>query len=228
MDLENQPSQEPTPAPSVNDFINDMTAAPKLSADTVIDEATGEQTTTTAPSDFDRPKMSEAEALTKVKRFMQLRDFLQSKGLAMAAGRIEAAEQFKMEQWEIDWYCEVYASMVQDLGEIPKWVEIVLAEAFIMTPKIIKVFQLRAESKKIEEIRAKQYDTPQAAATADMPQREDFKKRWEVDKNGFFTHTNRGNYVPGAERKERPIINDQNYALLIKHNDQEYIDKIFK
>lgn len=162
---------------------------------------------------------------------MRMRDMLQSKGLAFIAGRPEIHDTFKMEKWEFDWYCEVYESVVQDLGYIPKWLEIVLAEAFIMTPKIMAVINIRNEAKKIEKYQAAhQYTaaTIQATGSGSAPQREDFKTRWIVDVNGYFTHDARGKYIPQGDRMERPIINEVNYNLLVKHNGAELIEKIFK
>lgn len=206
-----------------------MTSAAKPSSDTQVNQETGEETFTASPAPEDKPKISPAEAQKKVQQFMRIRDMLQSKGLAIAAGDPKLHAQFKMEPWEFDWYCEVYETVVQDLGHIPKWLEIVIAEAFIMTPKVIRVVELRQESTRARKLAEKMYrENPIQAASEGVPQREDFKKRWLVDEKGYFTHTEKGVYIPQDKRKERPVLNETNYSLLIKHNGAEFIRQVFQ
>lgn len=209
--------------------MQDLTGEAKLSADTVINEDTGAAEIKDTIQPLTAEKMAPEVARKKVEQFMKMRDMLQSKGLAFAAGDPQLARQFKMEQWEFDWYCEVYADVVAEMGEIPKWVEIILAEAFILGPKIKTVLDIRKEANEARRLAAHQYrENPAAAASATVAQREDFKKRWQVDENGFFTHTEKGQYIPQGKRKERPVMNQVNYDLLVKHNGADFIQQVFQ
>jgi hypothetical protein len=226
-------AQQATPQPTVNDFLSDITGDAKASADTVINEA-GEKEIKETISEFAAgPKMTKEEASTKVKHFIKMRDMLQSRGLAFASGKIESWPDFKMEQWEFDWFCEVYESVVMDIGEIPKWLEILLVEAFIMGPKIYKVIEVRKETLQLERAKleiinqAKNTEAAPMATAQEAPQREDYQKRWLIDDKGFFTHTAKGAYLKQSLRNERPNLTALNYALLIKHNDQKFVDAVF-
>jgi hypothetical protein len=207
-----------------------MNTSAKSSAGTVVDETTGEKTVNNPQSDYtEAPKMTPEQSRSKAESFIRFRDMLQSRGLALAAGKIELHEQFKLEKWEIDMYVDLYAEMLQEFGEIPKWVEIMIVEGMILGPKIAKVISLRREMKQIQSIKSQSMDYSTAVnSTGEKPQREDFKKRWLVDDAGFFTHDARGYYVPQSKRAERPIINAVNYELLIKHNERELIERVFR
>lgn len=206
-----------------------MTGNAKLSADTIINEETGApEVRESAP--IDAPVLTPDAIASKAKRFVQMRDLIQSRLMAFIAGNPDTWSEYKLENWEFDMFVEVYGPMVAQMGEIPVWMDILIAELIITGPKIHKIIEAKKEKKAIEKIRKENghtsNDTPTAGATT--AQRVDLKTRWIVDEKGYFKHDNAGNYIPQPKRKERPILsNPLNYELLVKYNGEDAIKSIY-
>lgn len=223
------------------------TSKARLSADSVVDEATGD-ITTPAPAAPEREPMSEAEITSKTKRLIQFRDFVQSRLLAWGAGDINRTEEFKLEGWEVDMLCDVYHDLIRDLGYIPKWFDVLIAESMVLIPRALKVFNYRKlenENKRLKQqiaylqqaqaqAQQQQQYQPAAQTAASMPaatpakQRSKAKTAWLIDENGFFQYTPGLQYLKAPERREKPQLTQENYELLVQHNGKEFVDKIFK
>lgn len=185
------PEQETTPPSqahqpqqdniSVDDFMQDTLAKAKLSADTVIDEATGIPEVKEATIGA-KPELSQAEANAQTKRMMQARDMIQSRLLAFLAKDPERWKEFKLDQWEFDWLCEVYADTFQRLGKIPAWLDILLAETMIMGPRFYNVYNYRKVEKENERLKSK----IKKMEANESELRRDTKTLWKIDNDGFL------------------------------------------
>lgn len=205
-----------------------MTATAKYSADTVINEAGTPEVNESAS--INAPEAMNAEQISsKAKRFVQMRDMIQSRLMAFIAGNPDTWSEYKLENWEFDMFVEVYGPMVAQMGEIPIWMDILIAELIITGPKIYKIIEVKKEKKAVEKLRKENGETysdaPTATATA---QRADLKTRWIIDEKGYFKHDITGAYLPQPKRKERPnLSNPLNYELLLKYNGEDAIKQIY-
>lgn len=218
----------------------------KPSADSVLNEDTGKLETNT-PQDPERPKMTSEEARTKTERFIQMRDMLQSRGLAYLAKNPEDFEKFLLDKWEKDWLIDLYTGTIEKIGFIPVWLEIVMAEAVIMGPKIKKAFDMgKLEEKNREQaayIAQLQNELNQAHSPAPRQTsfksnatpppapgttRPDAKKYWTIDENGFFDYDESGNYVKQPHRISKPDLTTEAYKILVKYNGEAKVKRVFK
>lgn len=228
-----------------------LTAERKASPDTIITEKGEKMLPETKDTPKERDPMDTEEAKKKTARLLQFREFIQKWLLALAAGNptIEGTSAFVFEKWEFDMLCDVYHNVVVGLGYIPKWFDILITEAMVMTPKIMKVFNIRkmkadlaakdaqleasrqreaAMQRKIEELQSQGNNHfQQEAGTTQTWTRPDFAKYWALDADGYF-ETGQGGYIKKELRTERPDITiPEVYQLAVKHNGLEKVNRIF-
>lgn len=223
---------------TVDSLLQELKAEVKDSADTIITES-GEKITPEAPTLPNGPEpMAPEMAKSKTERFVKIRDMLQARVLSHIAKQPEEYKKFQMSAWEIDWLVEVYTDVVGSLGKIPAWLEIVLAEAVILTPKMMQVFDIRKkemiiqnQAAEIARLKEQHNVNFQPNKTADIlpgTDRPDSKKYWQVNNSGYFLYDRSGNYVKaGDPAAEKPNLTPEVYSQLVKYNPQETIDKIF-
>lgn len=223
--IQNQESPESDHV-SVDDFLADTFEKAKVSADTPIDADTGApdlEAEPTSPGSA-RAELSKADAAAQTKRMMQARDMIQARLLAFIAKDPDRWKEFKLDQWEFDWLCEAYADTFQRMGKIPAWLDIVLAEAVVMGPRIMnatKYRKLEIENERLKR-RIKKFEGEKATA------RPDTKTMWQIDNDGFFVYDGKGKYIKQADRRIKPGLSEAEYQLLIKHNDKDQVDQIFE
>lgn len=219
----------------------------KPSADSVINQDTGAIETPPPPSDPEPERMTKEQARTKTERFIQMRDMLQSRGLAMLASTPDEYEKYKLDSWEFDWLVDLYTDTVEKIGHIPAWLEIVLAEAVIMGPKIKRALDIgklerrnREQAAEIARLQAEiQGHTPAAPRhtafnSNKTPEpipgttRPDAKKYWTIDESGYFDYDTNGNYIKQPLRTAKADLSNENYQQLVKYNGEEKIKRVFK
>lgn len=229
---------------NVDDFLSDTLADAKSSADTIhtatgavtdgVEAVTDANTTTyVAPPESPNSVALNPEAeKKKLEMLMRGRDMLQAHALAILAKQPKEYKQFKLESWEFEMLCDAYAETVASIGHIPPWINIVIAEAVIMIPKVVSVFDLRKKNQKLKEqkaeilaLRAEKAALEKAVKSAS---RKDVATLWKVDENGYFMYLPNSQYLKADLRSEKPDLTPENYEQLVKYNGEEYIKKVFK
>jgi hypothetical protein len=204
------PGQEPDKI-TVEDFFAGATAERKPSADTVIDDTTGERFTP-APSLVapERPPMEEAESLKEAAKLMDMRETVQALGLNYAAdGEIGDWERYKYEPWAKRLLIEAWAPIVQQMNlRVNKWLQVFYAEGMGTAPLVMMTMKARKLRLENEELKRQLYqhqvnEAARAQAASAAPSNSislgapapagewdrmnyDSKRKWAVDDNGYF------------------------------------------
>lgn len=242
------PSPQPEPKPnndsfSVDDFLAGATTERKQSADTIVDAATGETTQTGYIEQA--PAMSEDDAMKETRKLMNMRESGQALGLCyIAEGKLDNNARYKYEPWAKDLLIEAWAPIIQESNlRVNKWIQIIYAEAMGTSPLFFMAFQtkkLRVENDRLREeiMQRNANDAARAAGGYTQPfpananavwnrLNYDSEKKWGVDDQGYFIEGKNG-FIKVADRKEKPQLTPDVYALLCKWNEKAKIDRIFE
>ena len=222
---------------SYDDFVAEMATDRGYSADTVINEESGlpEVDTSLSATTEQREPMSEKEAWDNTEVLFNLRETVQSYGLAWYVdGNFRAASKYDYEAEEKQRLIRAWSRVIGHYRiKVSPWVDVVLTEAVCTGPLIALAYNNRQQRIELEIQRAEIARLRNENATlrndvAPASTRKDTKTQWKIDENGFFEYNEANTYIPKGKRKERPELTEENYALLCKHNGQEFVNEIFK
>jgi hypothetical protein len=214
---------------SQQDFLKEISQPSPLSADTVIEapviNADG-QALPPPVAPLPEPEAIETETNTVIdaktaidgtNRFLLLRKMVISIIFAALLQDLNKRKMFETTKEEDETLREVYKDFGEVFGGMPKYLNIILAEAIIMIPKIAMLKTLKNQSKAIEN------ETPAQIANNTNYDR----KYFQIDDNGFyeFGATNRTR-IKLADRKERGNV-EVHYKQLVEANGEQKIKEIF-
>lgn len=221
---------------SVDDYLEELAGERKLSADTILDEASGTIEPHPDAPDMDTgpgaEKMTEQEAKSHTRTLIDMRDTIQSMALAFIGdGNLKQYTLYKYQEWQKQLLEDAYSPLISKMGlKVPMGVKILYAEAVTATPLFALAVQNRKYRLENEELKAqlrrkKQKEAAQKTAVL----RRDVATLWKIDENGYFTNRNdkKMSYIKAADRNERPGLSDEEYRLLCQHNGKEFVDKVF-
>lgn len=166
-----------------------------------------------------------------VKTFIDFRSDLQAYAISQIAdGNFNQADNYKYKDWQKNKLIEAWTPIFQTYKvSFSPWINVIMSEAVCTAPLIGLALQnrkLRIENEKLKKELSKKNNEDNVQAPAE-PDRPDIKTSWKVDEQGYFEFDKNKKYIKKDERKEKPKLTQENYALLCKHNGKENIDKIY-
>lgn len=235
-------NQEPAPQPtqesetvSLNDFISDVHQPAKLSADSAVNEDTGEvEITTTLPEGSGKPDLTDNEAEVNTEILMSMRESAQAFGLSYYVdGTLKDWEKYKYPTDQKRNLIRAWSRIIQAAGiRVSPWMDVVQAELFATGPIVALAFTSRRQRLTIEkqaaEIARLQKENAEFSSTVNTKAagiRSDSKAGWKIDEKGFFEFTPAGSYIKKDQRREKAEPTPENYQLLVKHNGKEFTDR---
>lgn len=160
--------------------------------------------------------------------WLKMRDRLQQWGFSRYTGSDKALFAFSEDDFEIlkDAYYDTAETLT---AKLPPWINIAMAEATVMGPKIAMATELREVNKENERLKAKLRDMeagPQhAAGTPAKSVAQKQRTRFSIDDKGYYQYTVNGKYVKQDKRTEKASMAD--IDKIVEINDAETVKAAF-
>lgn len=225
----------------INDFLADVHAPAKFSADIPTDTDTAPDapdfsgnSAAPLPDAGGSVQMSDADADMNTEILMSMRESAQAFGLAYyVEGSVNTWEKYTYPAEQKRNLVRAWSRIIQKANiRVSPWLDVVQAELFATAPLLALAHTSRQQRIKLERqaaeiarLQRENADFANKVSAKAGGQRSDSKTSWKIDENGYFQYTPAGAYIKQENRKEKPDASAENYQLLVKHNGKEFTDK---
>ena len=228
-------------------FLQDVFTPIKPSADTIVDEQTGEEHIDTK----EMPGASAPEVeivptkrtLDDTSMLMDVREMAQAIGLSWYSDGFDAIaekhKQYKYSEAQKSMLVEAWAPVIQKSGiKVSPALKILMVEGMCSGPLLALAHQNRTYRQELEEAKAKiakmemERNNESAAASATSTvssNRMDNKNAWTITQDGYFQFGEKGrssDYLSKDKLKDRPNLKTD-YDQLVKWNGKELVHQVF-
>lgn len=230
-------------------FLQDVVTPIKPSADTIVDEQTGEEHIDTKEA----PGASAPEAeIVPTKRtmddtsmLMDVREMAQAIGLSWYSDGFDAIaekhKQYKYSEAQKSMLVEAWAPVIQKSGiKVSPALKILMVEGMCSGPLLALAHQNRTYRQELEEAIAKiakmEMEMKQSAESAEKvspssvsSNRMDNKNAWTITQDGYFQFGEKGrssDYLSKDKLKDRPNLKTD-YDQLVKWNGKDLVHQVF-
>lgn len=219
---------------STDQFDNEFFQPKKMSVDSTVVENTI-VATPQAPTPSQPIGLTPDQAARNTEILMDARDTIQSFGISyFSDGDLKHSNLYAYQDWQKQRLIKAWTPIVQKLNiNVTPWLDVIIAESICTAPLVGLAAQNRKlrlenekQAKRIAELQAKETEH---LGSRNRDVRTDNKNAWSIDENGFFKYNAKGNqYLKKDDRHEKVQLTDANYTMLVKHNGEELVNKVFK
>lgn len=215
---------------SESEFDKDFFLTKKMSADSVINDDGNIEINTTINEQEERTEpVANTEAKATVKMLIDFRENIQSYIISyISDGNLNESEKYTYQPSQKNKLIEAWTPIIEKYKiRFSPWWNVIISEAICTGPLIALAAKNREYRLEIEKLRNKIKNENSIEINTNNT-RSDTKTAWKVDTNGYYEYSPQRVYIKKEDRTERPVINEETYELLCRHNGKEYIDNIFK
>lgn len=231
-------------------FLQDVVTPIKPSADTVIDEQTGEEfieeKVIPGASEPEVEIVPTKRTLDDTSMLMDVREMAQAVGFAWYSDGFDAIpekhKQYKYSEAQKAMLVDAWAPIIQKSGiKVSPAFKILMVEGMCSGPLFALAHQNRTYRQELEAAKAKiakmemekNSETAERVSTATyspkIDERKDNKNAWKIDAKGLFVFEPDGkstSYLSEDKRKVRPYL-ATDYDQLVKYNGKELVHQVF-